>query len=543
MKESEAESLIPSANQGLAQPTWKNDDAPSANYNKISETIRCYTSNRLQCPAFCKGKNCKYDTPNCWPRDQMAINGVYSHWITEDIIAMSRPSAKVIETYSIIEQFQRKDYGVASVQRLLDMVKVITFSLTQGKVCIHCHAGLGRTGVLIACYLIYSLRCKPNDAIIYVRSKRDVFIKDFSIHQYLKRQKHILHGYEARHLKHIPKIIYIVGERLLELANCHQVDKNPDNDRCASQISYKLHGESFSNYFLSANSKDEMFIYRPASQVSTADSDPEINDSPSPDAQSPSLQQSNSKPSSSTSTHSTVLSRRQSLEEEQDIVVCSDDDNLNENFEKDGSISLSNNSCFKELTEKDDLKREVTTPMEPIEIANALLDDYIIKDDEFRKTLKTYQKDLNTRSTVWTKLSCEKDPYILAAVMWSWLEHLGEPVLATRDLSIIVMNAKTPVETLAKLDRGTRYTTEYVLRFIARLRPLEPLVKQYLLRRSIASLTQQGIPIDGVLKPVGVTWNKMREGTLKRVLEFIYGVFYAVANETVVSDESEDEDY
>ncbi|KAG1650964.1 Protein tyrosine phosphatase domain-containing protein 1 [Nymphon striatum] len=471
MKESEAESLIPSANQGLAQPTWKNDDAPSANYNKISETIRCYTSNRLQCPAFCKGKNCKYDTPNCWPRDQMAINGVYSHWITEDIIAMSRPSAKVIETYSIIEQFQRKDYGVASVQRLLDMVKVITFSLTQGK------------------------------------------------------------------------IIYIVGERLLELANCHQVDKNPDNDRCASQISYKLHGESFSNYFLSANSKDEMFIYRPASQVSTADSDPEINDSPSPDAQSPSLQQSNSKPSSSTSTHSTVLSRRQSLEEEQDIVVCSDDDNLNENFEKDGSISLSNNSCFKELTEKDDLKREVTTPMEPIEIANALLDDYIIKDDEFRKTLKTYQKDLNTRSTVWTKLSCEKDPYILAAVMWSWLEHLGEPVLATRDLSIIVMNAKTPVETLAKLDRGTRYTTEYVLRFIARLRPLEPLVKQYLLRRSIASLTQQGIPIDGVLKPVGVTWNKMREGTLKRVLEFIYGVFYAVANETVVSDESEDEDY
>nr|CAD7607999.1 unnamed protein product [Timema genevievae] len=33
-------------------------------------------------------------------------------------------------------------------------------------------AGLGRTGVLIACYLIYSLRVHANDAIRFVRLKR-----------------------------------------------------------------------------------------------------------------------------------------------------------------------------------------------------------------------------------------------------------------------------------------------------------------------------------------------------------------------------------
>ena len=33
-------------------------------------------------------------------------------------------------------------------------------------------SGLGRTGVLIACYLVYSLRVRANDAIRFVRLKR-----------------------------------------------------------------------------------------------------------------------------------------------------------------------------------------------------------------------------------------------------------------------------------------------------------------------------------------------------------------------------------
>ena len=31
---------------------------------------------------------------------------------------------------------------------LLDMVKVLSFALSEGKVAVHCHAGLGRTGKL-----------------------------------------------------------------------------------------------------------------------------------------------------------------------------------------------------------------------------------------------------------------------------------------------------------------------------------------------------------------------------------------------------------
>ena len=36
----------------------------------------------------------------------------------------------------------------------------------------HFISGLGRTGVLIACYLVYALRVRANDAIRYVRFKR-----------------------------------------------------------------------------------------------------------------------------------------------------------------------------------------------------------------------------------------------------------------------------------------------------------------------------------------------------------------------------------
>lgn len=42
--------------------------------------------------------------------------------------------------------FGWKDYGVASFTTILDMVKVMTFALQEGRVAIHCHAGLGRTG-------------------------------------------------------------------------------------------------------------------------------------------------------------------------------------------------------------------------------------------------------------------------------------------------------------------------------------------------------------------------------------------------------------
>ena len=41
----------------------------------------------------------------------------------------------------------------------------------------------------------------------------------FTIEQCLKRQKYVLHGYEARSLKYIPKLVYKVCERIIKLCN------------------------------------------------------------------------------------------------------------------------------------------------------------------------------------------------------------------------------------------------------------------------------------------------------------------------------------
>ena len=144
------------------------------------------------------------------------------------------------------------------MQRIANSVyahlQVLSFASTEGKVAVHCHAGLGRTGVLISAYLVYYLRVRSNDAIRYVRLKRPGAVQTrrqidcvkefesyflpqclvfssklpgdpdkkagrFSIEQYLKRQKYVLHGYEARSLKHIPKLIFRVCERLIKLCN------------------------------------------------------------------------------------------------------------------------------------------------------------------------------------------------------------------------------------------------------------------------------------------------------------------------------------
>ncbi|XP_051839802.1 protein tyrosine phosphatase domain-containing protein 1 isoform X2 [Antechinus flavipes] len=275
---------------------------PTPKYTKVGERLRHVIPGHVACSMACGGRACKYENPARWSEQEQAIKGIYSSWVTDNILAMARPSTELIEKYNIIEQFQSygiktvinlqrpgehascgntlepesgftylpeafmeagiyfynfgwKDYGVASLTTILDMVKVMTFALQEGKVAIHCHAGLGRTGVLIACYLVFATRMTADQAIIFVRAKRPnsiqtrgqlLCIREFTqfliplrnvfsccepkahavtLSQYLIRQRHLLHGYEARLLKHVPKIIHLVCKLLLDLAENRQVIK------------------------------------------------------------------------------------------------------------------------------------------------------------------------------------------------------------------------------------------------------------------------------------------------------------------------------
>ena len=252
--------------------------------------IRKVTVGENHCAIFCKGPNCKYEDPNFWRPDQMVLNGSFSHWVTNDVMAMSRPTTQLIQEYDFIGQLKahcissifcvqkpgehsrcgRKlelsgfsydpqvvmdsgiyfynfgwdDFGVPSMPMLLDMVRVVDFAISRGKVAIHCHAGLGRTGVLIACYLVYSRRWDGSRAITLVRAKRpgalqtvkqvelvmeyksymDCLWKVFSVaeedrftlDECILNQSQLLHGNDWKENKYVPRVVKYLCELLMK---------------------------------------------------------------------------------------------------------------------------------------------------------------------------------------------------------------------------------------------------------------------------------------------------------------------------------------
>lgn len=70
-------SLIPA---GLQSGHTNLPDIPLPGYNKLSENLRKFTPQAIQCAIFCGGSRCKYENPKAWPPVHMAIQNVFSHW-------------------------------------------------------------------------------------------------------------------------------------------------------------------------------------------------------------------------------------------------------------------------------------------------------------------------------------------------------------------------------------------------------------------------------------------------------------------------------
>ncbi|XP_042863291.1 protein tyrosine phosphatase domain-containing protein 1-like [Penaeus japonicus] len=613
-----------------------------SNYSRLGEHLRQMTPTELQCSVFCGGRKCKYDNDEHWKADAMAIDGIYSHWVTDNILAMARPNTEIIQRKDIVEQFVKnniktvinlqipgehascggplsesgfsydpsvfmengifyynfglKDYGEPTQGGLLDMVKVMAFSLSEGKVAVHCHAGLGRTGVLIACYLVYALRVRANDAIRYVRMKRPnavqtsgqiqvvqefeqfilpqlyvycnrEFMKEkrnpeFTLHQYLHRQRTVLHGYEARTLKNIPKLVYRICERLLRLCGCAG-SAAPPHLLAPLEISYTVGTPSFTSFFLSAQYDHETRVSYSApqslgspalsasinSQRSSGVRVPSEDDSGYPGGEEFSMGEV-SVPSSA------QYPNRRLNDETPDIPSCmsglperSIDSLLNDGIHDQ---KLTDNSCYKELASQTDLRKQAEEEdlkvILPKEVYEAILVDHSVLNTEFKKQLKNYRIDLNVKQSAWERLNTETNLYLLTGLLFTWLEHLRTPVLGVDALSYIVLASSKPEVCLRKLDKEIRYTVEYLIRFVARLQPFTRVQQEAVLRRLIASLTQQAVPVRGTLLPAGKGYTKLREGTLRKVVEFINKFFDLVYMESrsgsaVSASSSTAEDY
>lgn len=106
----------------------------------------------------------------------------------------------------------------------------------------------------MACYLVFTTRMSADQAILFVRAKRPnsiqtrgqlLCVREFAqflvplrsvfscvepkasavtLSQYLTRQRHLLHGYEARQMKNVPKVVQLVCRLLVDIAANRQVE-------------------------------------------------------------------------------------------------------------------------------------------------------------------------------------------------------------------------------------------------------------------------------------------------------------------------------
>ncbi|XP_046407111.1 protein tyrosine phosphatase domain-containing protein 1-like [Ischnura elegans] len=515
---------------------------PSSNYSRLSEGLRKNIPTEIQCVLFCGGNRCKYESSDCWTKEDMAIDGIFSHWVTEEILAMSRPSTCVILNKNVIDQFKRKriqsiinlqqpgehskcgpplencgfsydpeifmkegiyfynfsmkDYGEAGESRILDMVKVMSFAISEGKVAIHCHAGLGRTGVLIACYLIFHLKVSANQAMQFVRSKRpnsiqtrsqiqccqqferyvlslcDIFSNkegaqekkgpELTLATYLKRQQLLLHGYETKHFKYIPKILFIVGESLLKLAHQNTID-------------LEHQWPQFTGNYL------------------VADACP-----------------FNNKIMSKLSELECITSE---LEGQGSLVAGGKDNTIPEKEAKlpvqagSGPLEGSNSGTNSQVCSSETMMQ-------------AILSDHSQLSEKDLALLVKFKARLTHQPLSWNTLTKETNPVVLTGLLFEWIEHLSKPLLGKDELSYIVILGHKPVMCLKKFPSELQYTLEYLFRLIHRMFPESEESQSKFLRRMMASFTHQAIAIDGQLFPGGKNFPKLREGTLRKVMEF-----------------------
>ena len=273
--------------------------------NKKKTKIIFEFKDKLRC-IFCGGGKCKHENYLNNLKNSNAIEGLNSNYITESIIASQRPSEALILKYNLIQVFKDLNIGlIINLQRegehpycgpnayhltssgysynpsvfsgndiicklfgwkdmttpstlnfMLDIVKEMTVAIQEfkKKVLVHCHAGYGRTGVVIACYLIFNcVDINAKEIILQVRKKRKKCIENKKqvrfcykfaefishirtlfiehtpkekIETYLKFQEDLLYGENELIYGIVPILIVKCLEKIMKVATKYSLNNN-----------------------------------------------------------------------------------------------------------------------------------------------------------------------------------------------------------------------------------------------------------------------------------------------------------------------------
>uniref|UniRef100_A0A9J8D527 Protein tyrosine phosphatase domain-containing protein 1 n=3 Tax=Cyprinus carpio TaxID=7962 RepID=A0A9J8D527_CYPCA len=583
---------------------------PRPSYSQARESLVKAIPSKIICFFACGGKDCRYEGPACWSISQQAIKGVFSSWVTDDIIAMARPSTCLIKRYCIIEQFKQfniksiinmqipgehahcgppldpgsgftyspqifmdsqiyfynfgmSDFGVSSLEGMLDAVKVLAFAVQEGKVAVHCHAGLGRTGVLIACYLVYTCRISASEAVHYVRIRRPCSIQtrsqislvfdfarlvgsqlaqypclnmrhgsSFSLRQYLLRQALLLHGDEARTLKHTPKILHVLCSMLIALTqgapsppevqrelekrlnisalkktvkvtllkrNLPALKERRGSCRAYSCESWDepfgflerkrdvlLNKRSYSESDLSKITIIEDFMfsrYSPQSGGHHKISNGEIV--PSKDQRIPTESQK--------SPQTPMTDQRNGTTEKHSPNPPSAPHPQNENVNKKTKCTTKKPQAYLKFSSNIELRLEHPTSAQSSlsrAVAKAMAQQRPPLDTVLKKAA-VLQDELNLSECGWATLVMETDPDVLSTLLWIWLDKLKDPVLSKGDIERLT--STWPAQNLhnISLQKYQRHTICCLLDCVGQVAVRCPQFEHAILHRLIRALTRR----------------------------------------------------
>ncbi|CAB1329319.1 unnamed protein product [Coregonus sp. 'balchen'] len=496
---------------------------PQSKYTLVGEVIRHIIPGPTQCSIGCGGQNCKCGLKTVINLQRPGEHASCGPNALEPESGFSYRPEVFMENNIYFYNFGWNDYGVASLTSILDMVKVMSFAMQEGKMAVHCHAGLGRTGVLLACYLVFTTRMTADQAIVFVRSQRPnsiqtrgqlYCVREFAqflvpvrsifscteprtnpitLSQFLTRQGHMLHGYERRELRHLPKIIQVICKLLLDIAENRQVIEEDMLDVSDMTAEEEMEFERYRDFGFTKGSfggggmggqprlpgpptkprhanEPPLFYHRKSLSYSESDLrrlGSELNLPTLPFSNSlsacnvsvacsPSLNSLPRTPATGSSQDGSLWEQK-SLAEGSPLLkktqkACQRSESecnpvkkgyggMLFRWKEEQRDKLANNGDASQVSQIEEsevpfitIQTELSKEARRLLVAQALAVDLELDgEEEHRERLQAWQSELNMGGA-WERLcTLEKDPFVLSGLMWTWLEQLKEPVISIKD--------------------------------------------------------------------------------------------------------------